>query len=59
MYAHSGEQNCILIVSYQENPATYESKLSKQLYTLYLHAIEDTWDGGDGWGGEGAGTGAT
>ena len=48
MYAHSGEQNCILIVSYQENPATYESKLSKQLYTLYLQAIEDPGDGGDG-----------
>ena len=26
----------------QENPATYESKLCKQLYWLYLQAIEDT-----------------
>ena len=42
------EQNWILIVSWQQYPATYESKICKQLYTLYLQAIEDTGDGEDG-----------
>ena len=54
-----GKQNWILIVSQQENLATYESKLCKQLYAFYSQAIVDTWDGGDGDDGEGAGTGAT
>ena len=46
-----------------EKPDTEKSKLSEQFQTLYLQAMdsgmEDTRDGGDGEGGEGAGTGAT
>ena len=47
---NSGEQNWIFIVSQQENPATYEIKLSKQLYALSSQAIEDTGESRRWWG---------
>ena len=39
-----------------EMPETEKIKLCKQLYTRYSQVVEDNGDGGDGRGGEGAGT---